>query len=38
MNSLVGCTCIPELMFTPGHEPSSVRYKRHLFIQLTSVK
>ncbi|VDP69199.1 unnamed protein product [Schistosoma curassoni] len=32
----VGCTCISELMFTLGLEPSTVRFKRHCVIHLAT--
>ncbi|VDP39538.1 unnamed protein product [Schistosoma curassoni] len=35
-DSSAGCTCISELMFTPGLEPSTVRFKRHRVINLTT--
>ncbi|VDO49249.1 unnamed protein product [Schistosoma margrebowiei] len=31
-----GCTWISELMLTLGREPSTVRFKRHRFIQLAT--
>ncbi|VDP63155.1 unnamed protein product [Schistosoma mattheei] len=36
MDSSAGCTCILELMFTPGLEPNTVRSKRHRVIQLAT--
>ncbi|VDO85073.1 unnamed protein product [Schistosoma margrebowiei] len=36
MNSSAGCTCISELMFTPGLEPNTIRFKRHHVIHLTT--
>ncbi|VDP30949.1 unnamed protein product [Schistosoma mattheei] len=32
----VGCNCIQQLMFTLGLEPSSIRFKRHQVIHLTT--
>ncbi|VDO84738.1 unnamed protein product [Schistosoma margrebowiei] len=36
MDSSAGCTCIPDLVFTPELEPSTVRFKRHRVIHLAT--
>ncbi|VDP35135.1 unnamed protein product [Schistosoma mattheei] len=35
-DSSAGCTCIPELVFTLGLEPSTVRPKHHYVIHLAT--